>query len=204
MGGGQSPSLLPPLSVPPLPSSPRRPSALGAGLRLSRDLTSGAGVPSSPRASPPSGSPRSVLRSPQPRGGGYRYVAGGERPSPVQTAPLPRPPPLAALPCSRFASAARRRRCAEEQSTDAREPGSARASPGAGLPSPRAAVRGGGGGAGASSPSDPRPPAPAAGDGAGLRPGGGGGGGGPRPRPRVAPGLLRPGSRRGRRGGGGG
>lgn len=198
-GGGRGPKPPPrPHDLGPPLTSPLRLTALGAGMRQSRDLTSGAGVPSSPRALPclPAGSPRSLVWAPQRRGGGVRFatsLAAGGR-FEVLTTPLPCLPPPAALPCSCSALAALRRRGRS---------GGERGRPCAGLgPGPAAAppsthsepaARGGaGGGPVASSRSDLRPPARDEGDGARLRRGGGGGSssGGPRfrtPRPIGCP-----------------
>lgn len=180
MRGGRGRRVAPP---------PDGPSALGAGMRQSRDLTSGAGVLSS-RGAPrvPAGPPRSVTGR-RGRGEGVRFVADGGRP--FLRADRPPPPPLpvfrAALPCSFLPCPAARRRRRRRRAE--RERPCSRCGPeprrGRSVPTVRAATLGGG----ASSPSDPRPPALAEGDGAGLRIGGGGGGGGESGRPAPC-GLL--------------
>ncbi|XP_029400620.1 uncharacterized protein LOC115065093 [Mus pahari] len=171
-GGGRDRRVAPP---------PDGPSALGAGMRQSRDLTSGAGVLSS-RGAPrvPAGPPRSVTGR-RGRGEGVRFVADGGRPLRSTDRPppagLPRRAPLFS-PCP--AARRLRRSAAAGADSGARTPLSpVRPGPGprrgASVPTAGAATRGGG----PSSPSDPRPPAPAVGDGVGLRRGGGGGESGP-------------------------
>lgn len=109
---------------------PDGPSALGAGMRQSRDLTSGAGVLSS-RGAPrvPAGPPRSVTGR-RGRGEGVRFVADGGRPlrradRPSSPVGLPSRAPLFS-PCP---AARRRRRRRRQRSADAPAPGAARAPP---------------------------------------------------------------------------
>lgn len=97
-------------------------------MKRSRDLISGAGVPSSRRAlpRPPASSPRSLVWVPPRRGGGFAtsLTRGGR--FGVQTAPLCCPPPPAAPPCS---CSAQLHAADAEESADVSAPGSTRASP---------------------------------------------------------------------------
>lgn len=122
---------------------PDGPSAIGAGMRQSRDLTSGAGVLSS-RGAPRvlAGPPRSVTGR-RGRGEGVRFVADGRRPLLRADRPplLPRrasaPRSLVrSCPAPLHAAAAG----ADERSANAPAPGAAR-SPTAAAPSPQSESR---------------------------------------------------------------